>query len=124
MGTMHDFPLYLHEIVEFFRDGLREGFAHINAALGLIIGLVAAYMLHSWKKIWQMALGATVIHLVAEIMIPVLANQSRFELPPNLMEVSYWRTAIALYLGYLVVIAVFFFLKQNMLPKGGTAKAH
>jgi hypothetical protein len=120
---MHDFPYYLHGFVDFFRDGLHQGFAHINAGLGLIIGLIAAYLLTSWKKLWQIALGATVAHLVAEMMIPVLANQSRFELPPNLLEVSYWKTAAALYLGYLLVIAVFFFLKKNMLPQGGAAKA-
>lgn len=121
---MHDAYYYLHEIVDFFRDGLHEGFAHINAALGLIIALIAAFMLGSWNKIWQMALGATLVHLVAEIMIPVLANHSRFALPANLLDLSYWRTAAALYLGYLVVIAIFFFLKSSMLPHGRTAKAH
>ncbi len=121
---MHDFPYYLNEIINFFRDGMRDGFSHINAALGLIIALVAAYMLSSWKKIWQIALFATVVHLVGEIMIPVLANQTRFALPSNLLEGSYWQTAIALYLGYLIVIAVFFFLKKNVLPKGSAAGAH
>jgi hypothetical protein len=124
MGAMHDFPYYLHVVVNFFRDGLHDGFAHINAALGLIIAVVAAFMLGSWRNIWQIALGATIFHLVAEIMIPVLANQSRFSLPPDLLETSYWKTAFALYLGYLLVIAVFFFLKKNLLPQGGAANAH
>ncbi len=121
---MNQFSYYANEILYFFRDGLHEGFAHVNGALGLIIALVAAYMLASWKRIWAMALGATLTHLIAEVMIPVLANQTRFALPENLLDWSYWRTAIALYLGYLIVIAVFFFVKKNVLPKGAGAHAH
>lgn len=121
---MSQFSYYANDFLYFFRDGLREGFAHVNAALGLIIALVAAYMMPAWKRIWATALGATIIHLLAEVMIPVLANQTRFALPSNLLEWSYWRTAIALYLGYLVVIAVFFFVKRNVLPRGATAAHH
>ena len=118
---MGDFNYYLHEIIDFFRQGFHEGFAHVNAVLGLIIALVAAYMLSSWKKIWTMALGATLVHLVSEVMLPVIVNRSRFELPPNLIDLSYWRSAVALYLGYLIVIAVFFFIKKNVMPKAATA---
>lgn len=118
---MHDLPYYLHELLGFFENGLRDGFSHVNGALGIIIALVAAYMLHSWKRLWAIALGATVVHLISEIMIPVLANQARFGLPADLLELSYWRTAAALYLGYLIVIAVFFFIKKNVLPKAAPA---
>ena len=118
---MDSFQYYLHEIIDFFRQGFHEGFAHVNAILGLLIALVAAYMLHSWKRIWAITLGATIVHLVAEVMLPVLANGNRFELPPNLIELSYWRAAAALYLGYLIVISVFFFLKRNVMPKAATA---
>ena len=118
---MDNFQYYLHEIIDFFRQGFHEGFAHVNAVLGLIIALVAAYMLHSWKRLWAIALGATVIHLISEVMLPVLVNRSRFELPPNLIDLSYWRSAAALYLGYLVVIGVFFFIKRNVMPRAATA---
>lgn len=118
---MHDFSYYLHEILNFFDKGITDGFANVNGALGIIIAMVAAYMLHSWKRLWALALGATVIHLVAEVMIPVLANQGRFALPPDLLHKSYWTTAAALYLGYFLVIAVFFFLKKNVLPKAASA---
>jgi hypothetical protein len=121
---MNQFSYYANEFVYFFRDGIHEGFLHVNGALGLIIALVAAYVLPNWKRIWAIALGATVAHLLAEIMIPVLDNRSPFELPHDLLEWSYWRVAIALYLGYLVVISVFFFVKKNVLPKGASAPAH
>jgi uncharacterized protein YacL len=116
---MHDFQYYLNEIIDFLRTGFRDGFAHVNAILGLIIALVAAYLLPSWKRLWAVALGATVVHLIAEVMLPVLADRQTFRLPPDLVEMSYWRDAIALYLGYLVVIAVFFFIKKRILPSGG-----
>lgn len=116
---MHDFVYYVHVIIDFFRDGLREGFAHVNAVLGIIIAIFAAYMMHAWKRIWAITLGATVVHLIAEVMLPVLANNASFRLPHNLLELSYWQSAAALYLGYLVVIAVFFFIKSRILPKGG-----
>jgi uncharacterized protein YacL len=112
---------YLNVILAFFENGLRDGFANVNGALGIIIALVAAYMLASWKRIWAMALGATIVHLIAEIMIPVLANRAQFALPPDLLHLSYWKTAVALYLGYLIVIAVFFFIKRNVLPRSAPA---
>lgn len=116
---MHDISYYLHVIIDFFKDGFREGFAHVNAVLGIIIALIATYMMSEWKRIWAITLGATIVHLISEVMLPVLADHESFRLPPNLLELSYWRTAIALYLGYLVIIAVFFFVKKQILPKGG-----
>ena len=123
-GSMEHVSTYLHDIIDFFRDGFREGFAHVNGALGLIIAAFAAYQLSSWKKLWAMALFATVGHLFAVVMIPVLANERGFQLPPDLLQLSYWKTAAALYLGYVVAIAVFFFIKTRLLPKAGAAHAH
>jgi len=115
---------YLHDILYFFKDGIREGFAHVNGALGLLIALYAAYQLSAWKRIWAVALGATLAHLVAVIILPVLVNEGTFRLPPDLLELSYWKTAAALFLGYLVAIAVFFALKTQFLSKGASAAHH
>jgi hypothetical protein len=54
-------------------------------------------------------------------MLPVIVNRGRFELPANLIDVSYWRSAAALYLGYLIVIAVFFFIKRKVMPRAAAA---
>lgn len=121
---MDQVSLYLHEFLDFLRTGLHDGFAHVNGALGLIIAVFFAYTLSSWKRLWAAALGAVVLHLVAVVVIPVLANEGTFRLPPDLLELSYWKTAAALYLGYLVAIAVFFLIKTRLLPKGGAAHAH
>ncbi len=116
---MHDFTYYLQLVLDFFRDGFREGFGRVNAVLGLIIAIIAVYMMSAWKRIWEIALGATIAHLIAEVMLPFLANHERLRLPPNLLELSYWRTAAALYLGYLLVITIFYFIKTRLLPRGG-----
>ncbi len=115
---MHDFSYYLHTVIDFFRDGIHEGFARVNAVLGLIIGIFSAYLMHEWKRIWAVALGAVVMHLVAVWAIPILDNRAEFRLPPDLLELSYWKTALALYFGYLIIISVFFFIKTRVLPGG------
>jgi hypothetical protein len=115
---------YLHDIIYFFKDGFREGFAHVNGALGLLIALYAAYQLTEWRRIWAVALGATLAHLIAVVLLPVLVNEGSFKLPPDLLEVSYWKTAAALFLGYLIAIAVFFALKTQFLSKGSASAAH
>ncbi len=82
---MEHVSVYLHDILDFFRDGFRDGFAHVNGALGLIIAVFAAYMMTEWKRIWAVALGATVAHLISVIMIPVLANERSFQLFPRVL---------------------------------------
>jgi hypothetical protein len=93
---------------------LREGFDHVNAVEGLVIALVAAIVAPAWDRIWAVALGATLVNLIADVLIPVVANHASFHLPP-LMAVGYWRTALALYVGYLIVIGVLMFIKRTFL---------
>ena len=117
---MDDFNSILQQVLDF----LRQGFSDVNnQILGIIIALVAAYMLGSWRRLWALALGATVAHVViAQILLPLIQGAG-FHLPPNLMEKSFWLGVAALYVGYFVVVAVFFFLKKTLL-KGGAATAH
>ena len=123
-GIVDQVSGYLHDILYFFKDGFREGFAHVNGALGLLIALFGAYQLSEWRRIWAVALGATLAHLVAVVVLPVLVNEGSFRLPPDLLELSYWKTAAALYLGYLIAIAVFFALKTQFLARGASHAAH
>jgi ABC-type glycerol-3-phosphate transport system permease component len=120
---MQGFDYYFNETVDFLNTGFHQGFADVNAVLGLIIAFLAVLGMSRWNQLLAMGLFATLVHLVAKVMLPVLTNQVRFELPPDLLQMSYWRMAAALYLGYLVVIAVFFFVKKTML-KGGLKPAH
>ena len=109
----------------FFVTAFVRASSIVNGVLGLMIALYFAYHLGEWKQIWAVALGATVTHLVAVVMIPFLANERNLQLPPDLLELSYWKTAAALFLGYVIVIAVLFALKTQFLTKSdGEAHAH
>lgn len=95
-------------------DFLRSGYNHVNAVEGLVIALVAVVLAPGWDRIWAVALGATVVNLIANVLIPVIANHASLHLPP-LMELSFWKSAAALYAGYLIVISVFMFIKRQFL---------
>lgn len=114
-----DFQHTLNVILDFFREGFQEGFAQVNAVLGLIIAVISAFILTRWSRLFAVALGATIVHLIARVLIPVVADKAAFALPSNLMDLSYWRSALALYLGYLVVIAVFFFIRRVVFGRRG-----
>ena len=100
---------------------LREGFNNVNAVEGLIIALVAAIIMPAWDRIWTVALGATLVHLIVDVLVPVIARRAAFHLPP-LLSVPYWRTALSLYFGYLIVIGVLLFIKRTFLSQA--VRAH
>lgn len=99
----------------------QSGFDGVNQVVGLIIALVAALMMPAWRALWGAALGATVAHLLIQVLRPVL-DGGAFTLPP-LMTLSFWMTALALFLGFAVVIAVFFLIK-SLIPGVSTRRAH
>ena len=101
---------FLNVVLNFFR----EGFAQVNAVEGLVIALVATLLASAWNRVWSVALGATVVHLIANTLIPVMTNHATFRLP-EIMQMPYWRTALSLFVGYLVVISVFMFIKRLFL---------
>jgi len=107
---------YLDEMLAFFR----EGFAHVNAFLGLIIALFAAFQLSSWKKLWEYALAATLVHIVALVLIPVVDHNAPLRLPP-LVDAGFWRDTAAVYVGYVIIISVFFFVRTRLFKISGAA---
>lgn len=92
---------------------LRQGFTGVNQVQGLLIGIIAALLMKEWKRLWFMAAAAAVIHVIITAMVPVL-DGGPFRLP-DLVAMPFWLTLIALFLGYVVVIAVFFFIKKSVL---------
>lgn len=112
---MDNFQHLVNSVWDFFR----EGFQNVNAVEGIIIALIAAFILSSWRRLWAVALGATIVNMILDVLIPVVANHAAFRLPPDMMEAPYWHHVLVLYVGYLVVIAVFFFVKKNVLRMGG-----
>lgn len=98
--------------------GLAQGgFDGVNQILGLLIALIAAILMASWKRLWAMAVGATLIHLIIGVVRPALdGGEIRL---PDVLTLPFWMTALALFLGYCVVIAIFFLIKSLFVKGGG-----
>jgi hypothetical protein len=103
------------EWIQHFIAGANEymqtGFYKVNAIQGLLIAIGAAVLLPMWSRLFFVALGATLVHVMLDVMIPVLAHSGAFRLPP-LVDVEYWRYLLALYIGFLIVITVFYVIKR------------
>ena len=101
-----------------FLDGVlvlfRSGFNQVNAYLGLIIALIAAFQLTHWKKLWEMAVAAAAFHIVALMMAPAIDHGAPVRLPA-LLDASFWRNLLAIYVGYVILITLFFFLRTRLL---------
>ena len=95
----------------------QDGFLRINALQGLLIAAGAAFFLYRWSNIFVVAAGATFVHGFVDVMLPVLAHGAAFRLP-QLMDAEYWRFLLTLYVGYLIVISVFYVIKR--VAFGGT----
>ncbi len=104
-------------ILNFFAPGLdllRSGFNQVNAVLGLIIALIASFQLSAWKKLWEIALAALVFHIVALTLAPAIDHGASIRLPA-LLNLTTWHNWLAIYVGYIILIAVFFFLRTRLL---------
>lgn len=93
---------------------LRSGFNQVNAVLGLIIALIASFQLSAWKKLWEMALAALAFHIVAQMLAPAIDHGAAIRLPA-LMDLVTWRSWFGIYVGYVILIAVFYFLRTRLL---------
>ena len=98
---------WLQHIVSGVNDYMQTGFYKVNAGQGLLIAIVAAYFMPAWSRLFVIALGATLVHVIFDVMIPVLGRNAAFRLPP-LVDIEYWRYVLALYIGFLIIIPVFF----------------
>ncbi len=94
----------------------RDGFDQVNAVQGLIIALVAALALPSWRRLPMIVVGATAVHIAADVLLPVIVNGAALKLPAFL-EVDFWRYVAALLVGYLLIITVFSLIKKLFLKR-------
>ena len=100
-----------------------SGFDGVNQVLGLIIAAVfALFLMGAWRGLWGAAFGAMVVHTLIEALRPML-DGGAFALP-DLTEGGFWITRLALFLGYAIVIAVFFFIKSLLTGGFGRRRAH
>ena len=99
--------------------GLAQGgFDGVNQVTGLLIAIIAALLMPAWSRLWATALGAALVHVAIGVLRPVL-DGGAFELP-NLLTLGFWMSVLALFLGYAIVIAVFFLIKS--LVTGGVGR--
>lgn len=96
---------------------LRLGFHDINAQiLGLLVAMVAAYFLSKWSRVFIIAIGAVVFFLVAQVMVGVIAQNQKFQLPSWLVDDP--QRLLGVYAGFLLVITIFYIVKKMMLRGG------
>lgn len=98
----------------------QAGFDGVNQVVGLLIAVIAALVMPAWNRLWATALGAALVHHVVNAVRPVL-DGGEFALPP-LLTLGFWMMTLALFLGYAVVIAVFFLIRT--LLTGGHKHSH
>ena len=98
----------------------QNGFDGVNQVMGLLIAVIAALLMPAWSRLWAFALGATFVHILIGVVRPVL-DGAAFTLP-DLLTGGFWMTVLALFLGYAIVIAAFFFIRSLVAGrKGGRA---
>jgi len=104
------------DIIEQTLDFMRAGFDSVNALQGLIIAAVAALLLPGWRRLPAFTVGATVVHVLVDILMPVLRGGANPRLP-DILELPFWREVAFLLVGYLIVIAVLFLLRRVLLRR-------
>lgn len=104
---------WIQQFIAGVNEYMHTGFYKVNAVQGLLIAVVAAVLLPKWSRIFVIALGATLMHVIFDVMVPVLARNAPFRLPP-LVDIEYWRYLLAIYIGFLIIISVFYVIKKVM----------
>jgi hypothetical protein len=103
-----------------FLELARGGFDGVNQVTGLLVAVIAALLMSDWSRLWATAVAAALVHILIGVVRPVL-DGADFVLP-DLLTLGFWMTALALFLGYAIVIAVFFFIKSLFTGGAGHAK--
>jgi len=120
MDAMGSLGSYLNPILTF----LQKGFDQVNAVQGLLIALFATVLMARWAQLFAIALGASLVNIVADTIVPIVTKHADIKLPP-IMQPSFWNYAASLYVGFVIIIAMFFAVKSVVFrPRAKKAKAH
>jgi len=82
--------------------------------------LFAAFRPLNWRSPWEIALAATLVHTVAVVLIPFVDHNAPISLPV-IVDLAFWRDTAAIYIGYVIIIAAFFFSRTRLL-RGGSVQ--
>jgi hypothetical protein len=98
---------------------VHASFATVNSQVALlIVALIAALLMKSWKQLWPMAFLALVLDILVMIFMPLLSH-GQFHLP-DFLALQTLIGFVELYVGLVIVIAIFFLVKSMFIK---TAKA-
>jgi len=101
---------------------IQAGFNDMRTNLMAIViaFIIAFFIMKKWGQLLFMTIAATLVHLLAVAFVKPLLDGGEIAMPP-LMDKEYWMTALGLAVGYLIMLIVLFFLKNNVfkIGKGG-----
>ena len=103
----------MDQVNEFVRQAvkaLQDGFLQVNQPWALVIALIAVILMSSWRSWFPMALLATLVLVAVKQVAPALINKGK--LPDDLMQQSFWTPVVAYFIGFVIIIGVFFFFKS------------
>ncbi len=103
-------------------DFLSTGYNQVNGPQGLVIGLLAVVVMQSWGQLLAVTMVSTIAYAIVEAVRPIVLEGGALKLPP-VTEPAYWGFVAALYVGLLVIIAMFFAVKRVFFMRGAGAKA-
>jgi hypothetical protein len=110
---MDPFQSYLNQAWDF----AHQGFMGVNGVLGLLIAIIAVFLMSSYQRIFVVTLGATLVQLVIERVEPVISGTGKLRLP-DIMSSVFWRHVALLLVGYFIVISVLYLIKKLFLRGG------
>jgi hypothetical protein len=120
MDTVGSLGAYLNPILAF----LQKGFDQVNAVQGLLIALFATVLMARWAQLFAIALGASLVNIAADTIVPIVTRHADIKLPP-IMHPSFWNYAASLYVGFVIIVAMFFAVKSVVFkPSAKKPKAH
>ena len=102
----------VNDVIGFFQ----AGFDQINEVQGVIIALIAALIMPDWRRLPVFTLGAAVVHVLVDLLLPVITGGAAL-LFPDILELSFWRYVLALLAGYLVALSALMLVRKLLLRR-------
>ena len=116
----------LNSVITAVHQFLLAAYHGVNNVEGLVIALFAVVLMGSWRQLLPIALGASIVKLVIDSLLPVITksgiNTSEIKLP-EFMTMGFWNELATLYVGFLILTAMFFAVKKVVFMRGGAKKA-
>jgi hypothetical protein len=103
---------YFNPILEYFQSG----FSQVNAAQGLIIALIAVFVMQRWGQIWMITLVSAIVYALVDHLWPILRQGAPLRLP-DVTDPAFWQRLGAFYVGLLIINAMFFAVKSVLFAR-------